>query len=210
MPSESAIDQDIGGGSLDQRGAAVGDSLPEAYAGNHAGGQGRQPHDVPPVHGQLQDLPVLDHLAERGVLHLEQLDLPADGHALGHRSDLQRHVDARALAHLQDEAFAHESLEAGLLRTQGVCSRQQRRDREVAGSVGFKGPLQARFRVSDGDGGRWNRRSGVVQNGSGDFRRIGLSLEQVRAQHQQSAGEDTRAFHGIAPLCQTLYCNQLG
>ena len=83
-------------------------------------------------------------------------------------ADIEMQIGANGLIHLKRDVVLYRGLESSVLRGDGVVPRQQKRSREVTGSIGGQCPDFAGAQVSDRDLRSGNHSSGGVGEAASD------------------------------------------
>ena len=112
--------------------AAVDVRQPHASAVLHARLQDRQRAQVAAVERQFFHAPRVHHLAQRGLIRVQQGGLAGHFHGLGFGADLHVEVDARLQVQLELDAGVRFRLEARRLDGDGVLARIEQRKVVVA------------------------------------------------------------------------------
>ena len=119
--------------------------------------QAGQRDEAAAVERQIDDAPLVDHVAEAGGLAAQQRRRAGYGHRLGPPADAERDVDAQRLARLQRDAFADRWPEPRELDADRVAARRQA-GHHVA-PVGVRGRRARHARRGRGRGDRRARRN---------------------------------------------------
>ena len=154
---------------------------------------------VAAVERQLDDLLLVDHVAERHVLGLDQGRFGRDLDGLADAADLEADVDAGLLSGLEHDSPPDLFLEAGELDREHVLAGHELRDDVVARDVGLG---RAGF-IGAGVGGRdlcaGNRPAGFVGHTPEERGADPLRVGGRRAPKQRQRHERSSTFHGHLP-----------
>ena len=152
---------------------------------------------IPPVERQLENALILNYHADAGALRIHERGIGFHLHGLGHRADLQRHVDGGIGGHLQHDARLHIGREPLLGHFQAV--RPDRQIGQDVVAVGAAGDAANRtgiglgcFHVGIGD-----RAAGRVRHRPLNLR-SGLRPQGRAAGHQDKHNQ--HSFHAKSPF----------
>ena len=109
----------------------------------HSWHQARERHEAPPVERQIDDLPVVDDVAESRRRAAEERRVGRDGDGVGQAAELQLQIEAHGLAGRETDALPGQRPEAGQLDAHQIGSGRQPLDDETAGLARDGRPRQA-------------------------------------------------------------------
>ena len=138
--------------------------------GRREAGEENQLGGLSSVQRQLHHALVVDHLADAGVLRLDEGGVRRHRHLLADRADRERDVQLRARSDLQDDAAAHVGVEALQHDLQLVRPDGQVRQRVGAVGAGEHGARHPCIGLRDSDLRARNRTAARVADDAGELR----------------------------------------
>ena len=159
-----------------------------------AGDEQAELNEVAPVQRQAAHLFLVDDLADRRGLGIDDRTLGDDVHGLGDVAEREREVDARDLIDVERHGRLHDPLEAGQLGGHFIAADRHVGNEVVALVVADHLLPPAGIQVDGGDGGPGHDRAGAAGFGDGADQAAGGALTEGGRGGGEAAGQTAEKY----------------
>ena len=155
--------------------------------------------DVARIQRQLEDAPVVDDLADRARVRLEQRGVGPDFNLIGELTDLQREVDDDRGVDLHGNVRTRRAAETLQTRFHTIHTRRQWHRDVSPFDVRRRGLRSSGLLIGDGDvGGRYHGAARVLERAD-DRSGVGLTEQGRREHDEHDTQQGPNQAHGYPP-----------